>query len=137
MVHYVRLRPRLNKLTLPFIWLGLISAGVSFSSTYQLEAWIRYTIYGTAFIATLILWGIPSLRYAANFIDVNSTGLLVRMGFGSTRMVELAFSEIAEVRNSALKGITIRTKDDREFVLRGYANQKGIVAELSRIVLGK
>jgi hypothetical protein len=85
----------------------------------------------------LLLWALPSLRFAANFIDVRSDSITLRTGFGSSRQNELSLSAIAEIRASTMQGIVIRTKDEREFTLRGYANQKAIVAELNRLIHGK
>ena len=137
MILYARLRPRLTKLTLPIIWLALISAGVSFASTYALEDWLRYTVYAVAGVLAIVLWGLPSLRFAANFIDVRADSITLRTGFGSKRKTELSLGAIAEIRSSSMQGIVIRTKDEREFTMRGYANQKAIVAELNRMILGK
>lgn len=137
MILYARLRPRLTKLTLPIIWLALISAGVSFASTYELEDWLRYTVYTVAGVLAILLWGLPSLSFAAKFIDVRADSITLRTGFGSKRQTELSLGAIAEVRSSSMQGIVIRTKDEREFTMRGYANQKAIVAELNRMILGK
>lgn len=134
MVHYARLRPRLSKLALPLVWLALDSAAVSFFTTYQLATWQRYTIYSVALVLAIVLWAWPSARFSATFLDVTSTGVTIRTGFGSKRVKELSYAEISTVSSSAIKGLTIRTKDDQEYVLKGYTNAKSIAAELQRLV---
>lgn len=137
MVHYARLRPRLSKLTFAWIWLGLVSAGVSFASTYQLVPWQKYTVWSVAAVLAVFLWLLPSLKFAATFVDVTSTGVLISKGFGSARRIELNWAQIASVTVSPIKGILIRTKDEAEHGLRGYSSQKAIAVELQSLLGGK
>lgn len=137
MVHYARLRPRLTKLTLAWIWLGLISAGVSFGSTYELVDWQRYTIWGAAGILVFVLFALPVFRYSATYLDVFSTGITIRQGLGSSRRIQLGWSEIVSINVSPIKGIVIRTEEEKEYVLRGYSNQRAIVSELQSLRGGK
>ncbi len=137
MIHLARLRPRLTKLTFAWIWLGLASAAVSFASTYKLGQWITTTIWVTAAVLVALLFLLPALRYAATYVDVHSTGLALRLGLGRARRIELSWGEIATITASPLKGIVIRTNDDREFVLRGYSAQREIVAEMNSLLGGK
>lgn len=137
MTHFARLRPRLSRLTIPLISLALISAATSFFSVYELDAWAFYTLWVTAAVAALLAWVLPSLKFLATFVDVKSAGLLVSNGFGSSRRVEISWSEISSVNASAMRGIVISLKDETELVLRGYANQKAIVAELQSLLRGK
>ena len=137
MTHFARLRPRLSRLTIPLISLALISAATSFFSVYELDAWAFYTLWVCAAVAALLAWVLPSLKFLATFVDVKSAGLLVSNGFGSSRRVEISWSEISSVNASAMRGIVISLKDETELVLRGYANQKAIVAELQSLLRGK
>ncbi|MEY4451364.1 MAG: hypothetical protein RLZZ380_485 [Actinomycetota bacterium] len=137
MNHYARLRPRLSRLTFPLIWLALISGVTSFFSVYELADWLRYTIWASGAVTALVLWLIPSLKFSATFVDVKSSGLFVSRGFGSSRRREIAWTEIAAINHSTMRGIVITTKDDSELFLRGYANQKAIVAELVALLHGK
>lgn len=137
MTHYVRLRPRLSRLAFPLVWLALLSGATSFLSSYELSDWLRYTIWATIAVASIILWLIPSIRFSATFVDVKSSGLFISRGFGSSRRHEIAWSEIVSVNYSALRGILINVKEDSEIALRGYGNQKAIVAELNSLVHGK
>ena len=137
MNHFARLRPRLSRLTFPLIWLALISGVTSFFSVYEMSDWLRYTIWATAAVAALILWLIPSLKFSSTFIDVKSSGLFVSRGFGASKRSEIAWTEIAAINQSTMRGIVITTKDDTEHSLRGYANQKAIVAEMVALLHGK
>ena len=134
MVHFARFRPRLTKLTFAWIWLGLVSAGLSFAATYKLDAWLTYSIWVTAAVLVAILFLVPVIRYSATYFDVHSGGLSLRLGLGSNRRVELAWNELASVTSSPIKGINVKTKDEREFVLKGYSNQRAIVAEINSIL---
>lgn len=134
MLHYARFRPRLTKLTLAWVWLGLTCAGISFASTYELLDWMRYSVWAAAAVLIFILFAMPALRFAANYLDIHSGGLSLRLGLGSSKRVELDWSVIASVTASPLKGIIVRTKEENEYVLRGYANQKAIVAELNSLL---
>ena len=133
MLHYARFRPRLTKLTLPWVWLGLTCAGISFASTYELVDWLKYTVWVTAAVLIVLLFVMPALRFAASYLDIHSGGLSLRLGLGSSKRIELDWSMIASVTASPLKGIIVRTKEENEYVLRGYANQKAIVAELNSL----
>ena len=133
-MHYARFRPRLTKLTLAWVWLGLTCAGVSFASTYEISDWWKYTVWATAAVLIFILFALPTLRFAANYLDIHSGGLSLRLGLGSSKRIELDWSVIASATASPLKGIILRTKDENEYVLRGYANQKAIVAELNSLL---
>lgn len=77
------------------------------------------------------------MKYAATFVDVKSTGLVISRGFGSSRRIELAWSEISNITASALRGIVISTKENDELVLRGYSNQKAIVLQINALIAGK
>jgi hypothetical protein len=133
MTHLIRLRPRLTALTLPLISLTGISAVVSFLSVFELGEWAFYTLWITAGITAIILWLVPAAKFASTFIDVKTDGLFISTGFGSTRRHKLSWSEIATITSSPMRGITITTTDDEELVLRGYAQQKAIVAELTSL----
>ena len=137
MAFYARFRPRLTKLTFAWLWLGLTAAALSFLSTYKLDLWLKYTTWATAAVLVLILFVLPALRYSATYFDVHSTGLSIRLGLGSAKRIELEWASIASVTASALKGISIRTKEENEYFLRGFANQKAIVAELNALRGGK
>lgn len=133
MLHYARFRPRLTKLTLPWVWLGLTCAGISFVSTYELVDWLKYTVWVTAAVLIILLFVLPALRFASSYLDIHSGGLSLRLGLGSSKRIELDWSMIASVTASPLRGIIVRTKEENEYVLRGYANQKAIVAELNSL----
>ena len=133
MSHLTRLRPRLTTLTLPIISIAVISAGVSFLSVFELGEWAFYTMWITAGVAATISWLLPALKFASTFIDVKSDSLLLATGFGSSRRHKLSWAEIASITSSPMRGITITTISDEEFVLRGYAQQKAIVAELQSL----
>lgn len=115
---------------MPWVWLGLISAGVSFASTYKPADWLITTVWALAGVLVFILFLLPALSYMATFLDVSDSGLSIRLGLGSSKRIELSWSDVSTVTSSSLKGITIRTKDETEYVLRGFSNQKAIVAEL-------
>ena len=134
MAHFARFRPRLTKLTIAWVWLGLVSAGLSFAATYKLDTWLTYTVWSFGAVLILFLFLIPALRYSATYFDVHSDGLSLRLGLGASKRIELGWSDLASVSSSALKGISVKTKDDREFTLRGYSNQKAIVAELNSML---
>lgn len=134
MQHFARFRPRLTKLTFAWIWLGLTCAGISYASTYELSDWLKYTVWATAAVLICILFAFPALSFAANYLDIHSGGLSLRLGLGSSKRIELDWSVIASVSASPLKGIIVRTKEENEYVLRGYANQKAIVAELNSVL---
>lgn len=137
MTHFARLRPRLTRLTIPILALALISAATSFFSVYELDTWAFYTLWISAGLAALIAWVIPSLKFVATFVDVTSNGLTVSAGFGANRRQEIAWTEIKSVSASAMRGIVIGLDDESELVLRGYANQKAIAAELQALLRGK
>lgn len=137
MFHYARFRPRITKLTLPWVWLAISCAGISFASTYKLSDWLAYTVWSTAAVVIFILFVLPALKFAATYFDVHSGGLSLRLGLGSSKRIELSWSMISVITSSPLKGIIIRTKEENEYILRGYANQKAIVAELNGILGGK
>ena len=134
MLHYARFRPRITKLTLPWVWLGLTCAGISFASTYKLSDWLTYTIWVTAAVLIFILFVWPALKFASTYFDVHARGISLRLGFGSSKRVELDWSMISGITASPLKGIIVRTKQENEYILRGYANQKAIVAELNSLL---
>ena len=137
MIHYARFRPRLTKLTLAWIWLGLIAAALSFVSTYKTDLWVATTIWATAALLVLILFVWPAVRYSFQYVDVFSNGLTLRMGVGAVKRVELGWASIASITSSPIKGIIVRTKEENEYVLRGYANQRAIVAEINAQLGGK
>lgn len=134
MLHYARFRPRITKLTLPWVWLGLTCAGISYASTYKLSEWLTLTVWVTASVLICILFIWPALRFAATYFDIHSGGLSLRLGLGSSKRIELDWSAISGITASPLKGIIIRTKDENEYILRGYSNQKAIVAELNTLL---
>lgn len=134
MLHYARFRPRLTRLALAWVWLGLTCAGISFASTYELSDWLKYTVWVTAAVLIFILFAMPALRFSANYLDIHSGGLSLRLGLGSSKRIDLDWSVIASITASPLKGIIVRTKEENEYVLRGYANQKAIVAELNSLL---
>ena len=137
MTHYARLRPRLSRLTLPLLWLAVICAVTSFFSVYELGDWVRYSLWTTAVVAAAILWLIPAMKFAGTFVDVKSTGLVISNGISSRRRREIAWTEIASVNYSAMRGVVVVTKDETEYLLRGYANQKLITAQLQTLLRGK
>ncbi|MFM2384222.1 MAG: hypothetical protein RL166_96 [Actinomycetota bacterium] len=134
MLHYARFRPRITKLTLPWVWLGLTCAGISFASTYKLSEWMTYTVWATAAVLILILFVWPALRFSATYFDIHSSGLSLRLGPGASKRVELDWPSISGITTSPLKGIVVRTKEENEYILRGYSNQKAIVAELNTLL---
>lgn len=136
-MHYARFRPRIVKLTFPWVWLGLTCAGISFASTYKLSDWLLYTIWVTAAVLIFILFAFPSLKFAATYFDVHSGGLSLRLGLGASKRIELDWATISSITASPLKGIIVRTKEENEYALRGYANQKAIVAELNALLRRK
>lgn len=120
-----------------WVWLGLTCAGISFASTFKLGDWLNYTIWATAAVLIFILFLLPVLRYSSTYFDVHSGGLSLRLGLGSAKRVELDWASISSISATTLKGISIRTREENEYFLRGYANQKAIVAELNRLRGGK
>lgn len=134
MLHYARFRPRLTKLALPWVWLGLTCAGISFASTYKLSQWLSYAILATAAVMVLILFIMPALRFSATYFDVHSNGMSLRLGLSSSKRIELDWASISSITASALKGIVVRTREENEYILRGFANQKAIVAELNSLL---
>lgn len=137
MDHFARLRPRLTKLTLPWIFLALISAAVSFASSYELLDWQVSLVWIGAGVATFILWVLPSLRFAATYLDVFSTGITIRSGLGSSKKVQLTWAEIAGVTASPIRGLIVKTKEENEYVLRGYSNQRAVANEITSLLGGK
>lgn len=137
MSNFARIRPRLARLALPLIWLTLISAATSLLSVYELADWQRYSIWATASVLAIIFWLVPALKFSGTFVDVKSSGLLICTGLGSTRRRELSWAEIASISYSPMRGILISVNDDSELILRGYSNQKAIVAELQLLLKGK
>jgi hypothetical protein len=123
----------LTALTLPLISLTGISAVVSFLSVFELGEWAFYTLWITAGITAIILWLVPAAKFASTFIDVKTEGLYISTGFGSSRRHKLSWAEIASITSSPMRGIKISTTSEEEFVLRGYAQQKAIVAELNSL----
>jgi hypothetical protein len=120
-----------------WVWLGLTCSGISFASTFKLGDWLNYTIWATAAVLIFILFLLPALRYSSTYFDVHSGGLSLRLGLGSAKRVELDWASISSISATTLKGISIRTREENEYFLRGYANQKAIVAELNRLRGGK
>ena len=120
-----------------WVWLGLTCSGISFASTFKLGDWLNYTIWVTAAVLIFILFLLPALRYSSTYFDVHSGGLSLRLGLGSAKRVELDWASISSVSATTLKGVSIRTREENEYFLRGYANQKAIVAELNRLRGGK
>ena len=137
MSNIARLRPRLVRLTLPLVWLALISAATSFLTIYDLADWLHYAIWASAAILAIILWLVPSLKFSGTFVDVKSSGLLICTGLGSSRRRELSWAEITSISYSPMRGILIAVKDESEVILRGYSNQKAIVAQLQLLLRGK
>lgn len=137
MIHYARFRPRLTRLTLAWIWLGLTSAGLSFASTYKMDVWLTTTIWvgGGVLVSILFVW--PAVRYSAHYLDVLSGGITIRLGLGGNKRIELGWTSIASVTASPIKGIIITTREENEYVLRGYANQRAIVGEINAMRGGK
>ena len=133
MSHLVRLRPRLTALTLPLILLAATSFVVSFFSVFELSEWAFYTLWITAGILVLFVWLLPAAKFASTFIDVKTEGLYISTGFGSSRRHKLLWAEITSITSSPMRGIKISTTSEEEFVLRGYAQQKAIVAELNSL----
>jgi hypothetical protein len=129
----VRLRPRLTALTLPVISLAAISLAVSFLSVFELGEWAFYTLWVTAAVTAFIVWLLPAAKFASTFIDVKTDGLFIATGLGSSRRHKLSWSEITSITSSPMRGITISTTSEEELVLRGYAQQKAIVAELNSL----
>ena len=123
----------MTALTLPLISLTGISAVVSFLSVFELGEWAFYTLWITAGITAIILWLVPAAKFASTFIDVKTEGLYISTGFGSSRRHKLSWAEIASITSSPMRGIKISTTSEEEFVLRGYAQQKAIVAELNSL----
>ena len=137
MSNIARLRPRLVRLTLPLVWLALISAATSFLTIYDLADWLHYAIWASAAILAIILWLVPSLKFSGTFVDVKSSGLLICTGLGSSRRRELSWAEITSISYSPMRGILIAVKGESEVILRGYSNQKAIVAQLQLLLRGK
>jgi hypothetical protein len=137
MTNLARLRPRLARLTLPLVWLALISGVTSFLSVYDLPDWQRYAIWATAAVLAIIFWLVPALKFSGTFIVVKSSGLLICNGLGSARRRELSWAEITSISYSPMRGILIAVKDEPELILRGYSSQKAIVAELQLLLRGK
>lgn len=137
MTHFARIRPRLTRLTFPLIALAVISGVTSFLSVYEMSDWLKYTLWVSAAVAAVILWLVPALKFAGTFVDVKSSGLTISSGFGSARRRELTWAEIASISYSPMRGIVIAVKEESELILRGYSNQKAIVAELQTLLRGK
>ena len=123
----------MTALTLPLISLAVISAAVSFLSVFELGDWAFYTLWITAAVAAIILWLLPAAKFASTFVDVKTDGLFISTGLGSSRRHKMSWSEITSITSSPMRGITISTTSDEEFMLRGYAQQKAIVAELTSL----
>ena len=126
---YARIRPRLVLLTLPMIWLFLISGVISFFSSYKLDTWQFYTLWTTALVAFVLGWLVPVLRFSAKFIDVTSGGILVRNGFGSKNTHDVAWTSLASV-TASVRGLQFNLKDGSSFTVRGYAWPKTIAREI-------
>lgn len=117
--------------------LALVSATVSFFNAYKLETWQVYTLYIGGFVLAFFLWLLPAIRFSVNYIDVTSNGILISRGFGSAKKIELEWSQIATIKFAGFKGISLVTRDEIEHVIKGYANQRELAAELQIILRGK
>jgi hypothetical protein len=137
MTHFARLRPRLTRLSVSFICLGFICAAVSFFSVYELSDWQFYTLWITAGVAAFFSWLLPSLAFAARFVDVTSKGIFISRGLGSKNRRELSWDEIASISYSPVRGILITGRDDSEHYVRGLPAQKATAAELQALLRRK
>ena len=137
MIHFARLRPRLTKLVLPVVLLAVVSAAISFFNAYKMETWQVYSVYIGGISLAIIFWLIPAVRFSVNYIDVTSAGILISRGFGSSKKINIEWSQVMSIKFAGLKGISIVTRDEIEHVIKGYANQRELAGELQRIFAGK
>ena len=137
MNHYARLRPKLSRLLLAFLVLGVSSATLSFFSTYQLLAWQKYTVWALVAVVALVGWLMPILRYSATYFDIYEDRIEVSFRLGSKAKRTVLLSQITSVSYSPVKGVMIGAIDGDDLNIRGYAYSKAIVRELQKMLGAK
>jgi membrane protein YdbS with pleckstrin-like domain len=129
-----RIRPRVIRLFLPFLFLAISCFAVSFYNGRLPEQWMDIALYSVAGAIAVILWLIPVLRYLSSYVDVFTTRVLYRAGLMGQRRVEANFSQVTDVRLGDGRRIQLTLNGGEIIELPALPKAKKLVAEIQALV---
>ena len=116
-----------------FLALAAVGAVYGFFFGKQLEPDFSALLHAGLGVAAVALWLIPSLRYLGTFVDVFDEQLVTRYGIFGMKTRTILASEIEGVSVSAIRGVTIKVRDQESLSLKGYAKPKEIAAAIGAL----
>lgn len=116
-----------------FLALAAVGAVYGFFFGKQLEPDFSAILHAGLGVAFVTLWLIPSLRYLGTFVDVFEDQIVTRNGIFGMKTRTILTSEIEGVSVSALKGVTVKVRDQEPLSLKGYAKPKEIAATIGAL----
>lgn len=116
-----------------FLALAAVGAVYGFFFGKQLEPDFSALLHAGLGVAVVALWLIPSLRYLGTFVDVFDEQLVTRNGIFGMKTRTILASEIEGVSVSAIRGVTIKVRDQESLSLKGYAKPKEIATAIGAL----
>lgn len=116
-----------------FLALAALGAVYGFFFGKQLEPDFSALLHAGLGVAVVAFWLIPSLRYLGTFVDVFDEQLVTRNGIFGMKTRTILSSEIEGVSVSAIRGVTIKVRDQEPLSLKGYAKPKEIAATIGAL----
>lgn len=116
-----------------FLALAVVGAVYGFFFGKQLEPDFSALLHAGLGVAAVALWLIPSLRYLGTFVDVFDEQLVTRNGIFGMKTRTILASEIEGVSVSAIRGVTIKVRDQESLSLKGYSKPKEIAAAIGAL----
>ncbi len=84
-------------------------------------------------LLVLLFWLIPVLRYLSAYVEVSTSGVLVRSGLMGQKRQEVSFSQVTAVELGRGRRIEIVTRDGEVIALPKLPRAKKLVAQLERL----
>ena len=130
-----RLRPRATKLFVPFLVLAACCFVLSFYNGRLEQPWMSTAMLAVAGLLVLLFWLIPVLRYLSAYVEVSTSGVLVRSGLMGQKRQEVSFSQVTAIELGKGRRIEIVTRDGEVIALPKLPRAKKLVAQLERLAV--
>jgi membrane protein YdbS with pleckstrin-like domain len=127
-----RIRQRSSVLLLAHLALFVSVFVLAFMSGKVFDQWINITVYSALGLLLVIVWLLPSWRYAATFVDVTTTRIVLHGGLFGRAMREVPIDRITSIDIARGGAIALSILDEEPLLLEKMPRSKELAEQLRR-----
>lgn len=127
-----RIRKRTSALLPAHLTLFVSVFILAFMSGKVFDSWINITVYVALGVLLFIFWLMPTWRYAATFIDVTTTRIVLHGGLFGRVKREVSLDRITSIDLARGGAIALSVLDEEPLMLEKLPRSKELAEQLRR-----